>query len=108
MILAIVCGLLVLAGIIAAFSMLARDEGKPSTNQLSGVIVAKHYSGEQQTDISFGSKGLKKKVADTGYSFDIKVTEENRVYEVPVDKILYNSRNIGDRQSFIRPPSEQH
>ncbi len=106
-IIAVVCGLFVLGFIALAFVTLARQHGAPSTNQLHGIITAKHNAEEKESEVSFGTKGVKSKVVDSGYSFDIQVPAENRTYEVPVSKKLYESRKVGDSQDFIRPRSEQ-
>ncbi len=108
MFIAVSCGLVVLAFIVAAIAIMSREQGGPSTNQLTGTIVAKHYSGEHETEIRVGRKGLKSHQTDSGYSLEIKVPPpEDRTYEVPVTKALYDARKVGDSQSFIRPPSEQ-
>jgi len=104
---AVCFGLVVLAFIVFAFVVMSREQGAPSTNQLTGTIVAKNFSGEKETEINVGRKGLKSRTTDSGYSFEIKVPPENRTYEVPVNKALYDSRKVGEKQSFIRPHSEQ-
>jgi hypothetical protein len=101
------CGLAVLVFVVFGVWRMSRDQGGPSTNELTGEIVAKHDSGEKVSEISYGKKGLNERQTDSGYSFDIRVSTENRTYEVPVPKALYDARKVGDRQSFIRPPSEQ-
>lgn len=100
-------GLAVLIFVVLGIAFLSREQGKPSTNQLTGTITAKHYSGEKASEITYGKKGLSSRETESGYSFDILVAEEKRTYEVPVSKALYDSRKVGERQSFIRPPSEQ-
>ena len=106
-VIAIVCGAVVLSLVLAGIFFLHDQQGKPSRNQLTGVIVAKHDSGEREKEISFGKKGLKTGEADTGFSFEIRVESENRTYEVPVNEGLYRSKKVGETQSFIRPQSEQ-
>jgi hypothetical protein len=104
---AITAAIGVLALVFAGIVILGREQGKPSANQLSGVIVAKHARGEREKEIQVGRKGLSSQETDSGYSFEIRVESEGRTYEVPVAQQLYNARKVGDRQSFIRPPSEQ-
>lgn len=104
---AVIVGFVVLAFVAFGMIVLSRQQGKPSTNQLTGVIVAKHASGEREQEIRVGRKGLAAQETDSGYSFDIRVEGEGRTYTVPVPKQLYNARKVGDKQSFIRPPSEQ-
>ncbi len=104
---AVGAGLAVLIFVLAAIFWATHQQGAPSTNQLTGTIVAKHNSGEKVSEITYGTKGLSEREADSGYSFDIHVDAENRTYEVPVSKSLYDAKKAGDKQSFIRPPSEQ-
>lgn len=104
---AIGAGVLVLVVIVLGMSLLSKQTALQQENQLSGIIVAKHDSKQVEKEISFGRKGLGARETDTGYSFDIRVEKENRTYTVPVGRELYESKKVGDQQSFIRPPSEQ-
>lgn len=97
----------VLALVFTGIVVLSKQQGKPSTNQLTGVIVAKHARGEREREIRVGRKGLATQETDSGYSFEIRVESQGRTYEVPVPQDLFRARKVGDRQSFIRPPSEQ-
>jgi hypothetical protein len=101
------CGLAVLLFVVFGIWHMSREQGAPSTNELTGKIVAKHDSGEKVTEITYGKRGLNEHEADSGFSFDIRVESENRTYEVPVAKALYDAKKVGDEQSFIRPPSDQ-
>jgi hypothetical protein len=107
LIIAVGAGLAVLALVIFMMVSMSKVPGSPSTNQLTGVILAKHYSGEKEKEITFGRKGLKEKETDSGYSFDVRVDPPGKIYEVPVSKLQYTTAKVGDKQSFIRPPSEQ-
>lgn len=98
----------VLAVIIWGIYVVSKEPSKPSRNFLSGTIVAKHDIGEREELLSVGhSKGVDIKQGETGYSFDVKVEPEGRIYELPVTKKMYESKKVGDRQDFIRPKSEQ-
>lgn len=100
-------GLLLLGLIGIGISLTGRRIGQPSNNQLTGTVVAKHHTGEVEKEISFGKKGMKSKETDSGYSIDVKTEPDGRIYELPVSPELWESKKIGDKQSFIRPPSEQ-
>ena len=100
-------GLAVLGLVIFMMVSLSKVPGSPSTNELTGVIVAKHDAGQKEKEITFGRKGLKEKETDSGYSFDVRVDPPGKIYEVPVAKVQYDKAKVGDKQSFIRPPSEQ-
>jgi hypothetical protein len=98
----------VLAIIVWGIYVVSKEPSKPSRNFLSGTIVAKHDIGEREQLLSVGrSKGVDIKQGETGYSFDVKVGAEGRIYELPVTKKMYESKKVGDRQDFIRPKSEQ-
>lgn len=104
---AVVAGIVVLALVSTGIILLSDASRKPSTNQLTGTIVAKNARGETEKEIRVGRKGLAAQETDSGYSFDIRVEKDNRTYTVPVPQQLYDARQVGDKQSFIRPPSEQ-
>jgi hypothetical protein len=106
-IIAVVAGMAVLGLVLFMMVNMSKVPGSPSTNQLTGIIVAKHNSGEMEKEITFGRKGLKEKTTDSGFSFDVKVAPSGKIYEVPVSKLQYDTAKVGDKQSFIRPPSEQ-
>jgi hypothetical protein len=106
-IIAVLCGAGVLLLVVFGIFALHGEQGKPSTNQLTGVITAKHDSGEKEKEISVGRKGLKSQETDSGFSFTVHVAAENRDFEVPVNEGLFRARKIGDTQTFIRPRSEQ-
>ncbi len=106
-IIALLCGGGVLLLIVLGMYLLQSEHGKPSTNQLTGVITAKHDSGETEKEITLGKKGLRSQETDSGFSFTVHVAAENRDFEVPVNEGLYRARKVGDLQTFIRPPSEQ-
>jgi len=102
---AVISGAIVLGFIV--WGIMTMSDKDPRQNKLTGTIVAKNYSGESEREITYGSKGLKAQETDSGYSFKIKVAEREEPYEVPVAKVLYDSRKVGEQQTFIRPPSEQ-
>jgi hypothetical protein len=99
--------LVVLGLVVAGMLALRNYQAQPSKNQLTGVITAKHDIGEREQQISIGRKGLATKDGDSGYSFDVRVEPSGRVYEIPVTKQMFQAKKVGDKQTFIRPPSEQ-
>lgn len=106
-IIALLCGGGVLLLIVLGMYLLQSEQGKPSTNQLTGVITAKHDAGEKEKEITLGKKGLKSEETDSGFTFTVHVAAENRDFEVPVNEGLFQAKKVGDSQTFIRPPSEQ-
>jgi hypothetical protein len=105
---AIGVGAVLLAVIVVGIMLTGNRIGQPSTNQLSGIIVGKHSTGEVEKEISFGKKGMKSQETDSGYSIDVKTGPDGRIYELPIDtKEEWKKKKIGARQDFIRPRSEQ-
>ena len=104
---AVACGLALFGFVLLAIVALRSHHARPSPNRLSGTIVEKYHAGEREKEITFGRKGLKSRETDSGHRFLIRVESEGRTYEVPVPQTLYDSRNVGDKQDFIRPRSEQ-
>jgi hypothetical protein len=104
---AVATAIAVLAAIIFGTISLKKRQMAPSRNQLTGTITAKHDLGEREEQISIGRKGLKTQAGDSGYSFDVRVEPEGRTYEVPVTRTQFETKKVGDKQTFIRPPSEQ-
>jgi hypothetical protein len=104
-ILAIVAGLLVLAFVLYGIFTMA----KPGTgNRLTGVVVAKHFTPQPEQQITFSGRKLEgAKEIDGEYLLEVRVEEEKRTFQVPVEKPLYESRKVGDSLTFVRPPSEQ-
>jgi hypothetical protein len=107
LLIAAACALVVLALIIFGAAALMKHQRAPSRNNLTGTIVEKYHTGEREKEITFGRKGLKGQETDAGFRFLIRVEKEGRTFEVPVTKQLFDTKNVGDTQSFIRPPSEQ-
>lgn len=101
------CALAVIALVVFGVWAVMKQQRTPSRNHLTGQIVEKYHTGEREKEITFGRKGLKNQETDPGYRFQIRVDGEGRTFEVPVAKELYESKKVGDTQSFIRPPSEQ-
>lgn len=104
---AVAVGLAILALVGTGIFTLSKVPGTPSTNQLTGIIVTKHASGEQEKEITIGKKGLHSRETDSGYSFEVRTDPDGRVYDVPVPKVQYEMYQVGSKYSFIRPLSEQ-
>ena len=102
---AVVSGAIVLGFI--TLGIITMSSGKPFSNQVTGTIIEKVYTGEREREITYGKGGLKTQETDSGYGFKVKVEGRDEPYEVPVTKTLWDSKKVGDQQTFIRPKSEQ-
>ena len=76
-------------------------------NTVSGIVTGRRSTGERETLMNVSRQGVKERTADTGYYLKVFVKEENRTYEVMVEKDLWQTRKDGERLDFLRPPAEQ-
>jgi hypothetical protein len=80
---------------------------KPRTNQLTGMIVEKYRLDEVVREVQVGRRGLRSEEVDSGHRFQVWVESTGKTYEVPVTDRMFERKEVGDSQSFIKPPSEQ-
>lgn len=108
MLIALACGLGILGFVGYGIAVMGGWQQKASRNTLTGKIVAKHFTPAPEDQISFSrKKGLKSEHIAGEYVFEVRVSEENRTFEVPVDANTYEAVRIGSSFTFIRPRSEQ-
>ena len=107
MLVAIVCGLGVLAFVVYGIMSMRTQQRETSRATLSGKIIEKSFKPAPEEQISFGKKGLKSEHIAGEYLLRVHVDRENRTFEVPVVESTYNSVSVGDTFTFGRPPSEQ-
>ena len=81
--------------------------GSGSGNLISGVITGRSATGERETLFDVSTKGVKSKTADTGYTLKVFVKDENRTYDVMVERDVWEKKKDGDTLEFLRPPDEQ-
>jgi hypothetical protein len=77
-------------------------------NKLTGQIVEKVFTPLNEQQVSFSGRrieGVKESAGE--YVLKVSVGPEKRIYEVPVEQFMYDSRKVGDSLTFLRPPSEQ-
>jgi hypothetical protein len=102
---AVVAGLLVLA--FVAYGIMQMGKPVPG-NDLTGVIVGKEFTPQKERQVSFsGTKISKVREIDGEYVLKVRVAPGNRVYDVPVEKEVYETKKEGDPMTFLRPESEQ-
>jgi hypothetical protein len=77
-------------------------------NERTGVIVGKKFTPVRERQIRFSGKKIQGTTETDGeYLLEVRVVVENRVYEVPVEKAVYEGKAIGNSITFLRPESEQ-
>jgi hypothetical protein len=103
---AVVVVLLILGFVGYGLLKFANSSQKAFSNTLRGAVLEKQFTPEHEQLISYGRKGLKKRESDGEYMLKVRVTPGNEVFEVPVDKGTYESRQVGDTLTFLRPGAE--
>ena len=77
-------------------------------NKLTGTIVEKVFTPLKERQVSFSGRKIDgvKEIAGE-YVLKVRIEEQKRTYDVPVEQYVYDSKKVGDSLTFIRPPSEQ-
>ena len=104
---AVICGLLVLGFISYGVIRIGSRQEAAAANVLTGKVVGKAFTPRPEEEISFGSKGVHARKTKGEYVLKVQVPHEQRTFDVPVDAATYEAARIGDRQTFLRPRSEQ-
>ncbi len=103
---AIVCGLVILA--FLGYGVMHMAEPVVG-NKLTGTILEKSFTPQQERQLSFNGRYIEGTKENAGeFILKVRVEEQKRTYEVPVEQELYESKKVGDQMTFLRPPSEQH
>jgi len=96
---AIGAGILVLIFVVYGIHTLSDTV---SEGWLSGPIVAKEFRPDPDTQISFGSNGLKKQEVAGDCLFKVELKDSDEPMTVWVDESTYNAYEVGDRFRFPR------
>ena len=100
---AIIAGVLVLVFVGYGIMQMSRPV---AGNKLTGVVVGKVFTPQKEQMIDFSGRKIERTREIDG-EYVLKVEAESRVYEVPVEKPVYESKKEGDAMTFLRPDSEQ-
>ncbi len=74
---------------------------------MDGVIIAKTFVPQPETQITFGQGGLSSRASAGEYDFRVRVAQENgRIYRVTVNAGTYSSHQVGDTFYFVRPANK--
>jgi hypothetical protein len=102
--------ILIGAVLLAAVIWGVKTMSKPhvSQNILVGVIVEKQFTPQKEQQVSFSGRRLEgTKTIEGEYVLKVQVEKENRTYDVPVEKPVFEAKQKGDKLEFVRPASEQ-
>lgn len=102
---AIIAGLLVLVFLGYGIMQMSRPV---AGNKLTGVVVGKVFTPQKEQMIDFSGRKIERtREIDGEYVLKVRVEADKRVYEVPVEKPVYEAKKEGDAMTFLRPESEQ-
>jgi hypothetical protein len=77
-------------------------------NKLTGTIVERVFTPLAERQVSFSGRKIEgvKEIAGE-YVLKVRVEEQQRTYDVPVEQYVFESKKVGQSLTFIRPRSEQ-
>lgn len=106
LIFAIVAGALLLGFVVYGVKWMAKPH--ENRNVLVGIIVEKQFTPRKEEQVSFSGRRIEGvKQIEGDFVLKVRVEAENRIFEVPVERPVFDSRTVGDKLEFVRPPSEQ-
>jgi hypothetical protein len=98
-ILGVLGGAVLLALLAFGFIHLSQDvTGKG----LTGIITSKTFTPQPEEQITIGQGGPRARRIEGEYRFEVNV--DSRIYTVWVDKLAYDTKEVGDRFYFMPPP----
>ena len=100
--------LVILVAIVGFIVLAVQYSTKKPKNMLQGVVKGRYATGERETLLDVRPrKGVSSKTVDTGYYLKVFVPEENRTYDVMLEKDRWQQTKDGDTLEFLRPADEQ-
>ena len=93
---------LVLAAI--ALATLSLDRTMKSTGAFTGRIIAKEFTPEPAQEITVGAGGLQSTRIDGEFVLKVETPDGSRVFNVWVDRRVYEEYDVGDDYYVIPTP----
>jgi hypothetical protein len=98
----IVIAVLVLTAIVLATLSLNRT--MKSSGAFTGKIIAKEFTPEAAQEITVGAGGLQSSRIDGQYVLKVETPNGSRVFNVWVDRTVYEEHKVGDDYYVIPTP----
>ena len=98
----IVIAVAVLAAI--AWATLSLNSTMKSTGAFTGKIIAKEFTPEPAQEISVGAGGLQSTRIEGEYLLKVETPDRSRVFNVWVDRTVYDEAKVGDDYYVIPTP----
>ncbi|HEX5177449.1 MAG TPA: hypothetical protein VFV83_10490, partial [Chthoniobacteraceae bacterium] len=107
-VIAAIMGVMALGVIGYGFVQFAKMSHRAKRSTLTGIVVEKQLTPAPEQQITVGRSGLKEERIEGEYVLKVRVdAEAGRIFEVPVERKLFNEKKVGDSLMFLRPPSER-
>ena len=102
----LVIGILIAVAVLAAiaWATLSLNRTMKSTGAFTGKIIAKEFTPEPAQEISVGSGGLQSTRIEGEYLLKVETPDGSRVFNVWVDRTVYDEAKVGDDYYVIPTP----
>lgn len=103
----ILWGAVLLAVLVIGFviwATLSMDRVSRSGGAFTGTIIAKEFTPEPAQEITFGQGGLVAQKIEGEYLLKVQTPDGSRVFNVWVDRRVYDEYEVGDRYYVIPSP----
>ena len=99
-------GIVIAVAVLAliAWATLSLDRTMKSTGAFTGKIIAKEFTPEPAQEISVGSGGLQSTRIEGEYLLKVETPDGSRVFNVWVDRTVYDEAKVGDDYYVIPTP----
>ena len=95
-------GLAVLGFVL--YAILALHHQANASGGTEGIITAKEFVSQPETQITVGKGGVTSRQIAGEYILRVRAPSAgNKAYRIDVDRTTYDSHRVGDRYYFIRP-----
>ena len=75
-----------------------------STGAFTGKIIAKEFTAAPSQEITIGAGGLQSTQVDGEYVLKVETPDRSRVFNVWVDRLVYEEYEVGDEYYVIPTP----
>lgn len=102
----LVAGILIALAVLAAIVLatLSLDRTMKSTGAFTGKIIAKEFTPEPAREITVGAGGLRSTEIAGEYLLKVETPDKSRVFNVWVDRTVYEEHDVGDDFYVIPTP----
>jgi len=99
-------GIVIAVAVLAliAWATLSLDRTMKSTGAFTGKIMAKEFTPEPAQEISVGAGGLQSTRIEGEYLLKVETPDGSRVFNVWVDRTVYEEAKVGDDYYVIPTP----